>query len=573
VIPGADARSGRASTASPHKSPTGRLASGVIAVLLVGVACTIGDKGDPGAGRAARRQPLPEPPAPATRPAAGSCAGLGRLVARIRRGYVAFASPDLMLIPRAPNYVGSPSIPPHSGPWDYLARVPLVFYGPGVVPPTGPLPAPATTADIAPTLASLVGFDGWPERAGRNLARVTRRGGPRPRLVVVIVWDGGGWNALRRHPAAWPHLRRMSRRGASFPRMVIGSSPSVTAPVHATLGTGTWPRAHGIPALNVRTPEDDYTDPLLYLDPGALRLPTLADLYDAAAGNHPVVGMLASANWHLGMIGHGAAHPGGDRDPVVLLDEDGRTYGNEAIYSLPSIDDPARLESLTRALDGADGRADRAWRGFSLEDDLFVKKGNPARVVYQQHLLERLIASARFGADARPDMLFVNFKATDEAGHRWGPGSWQVGRVIAAQDRALGRLTTFLDRRVGRKRWAVVVTADHGQMPYRWESGAWPIAGGELLRDINARFDRDGDGIDVAGRVVSSGVYLHRSEMADNGLRPGAIARWVGAYTVAQNAQEELPARWRARASEPLFHAVMDRRRIAARSCSPPTGG
>jgi predicted AlkP superfamily pyrophosphatase or phosphodiesterase len=350
--------------------------------------------------------------------------------------------------------------------------------------------------------------------------------------------------------------------------MVIGSSPSVTAPVHATLGTGAWPRAHGIPALNVRTPEDDYTDPLLYLDPGALRLPTLADLYDVTADNRPVVGMLASSNWHLGMIGHGAAHPGGDRDPVVLLDEDGGTYSNEDIYSLPSIDDPARLESLTQALDGADGRADGAWRGFTLDDDLFVKKGNPARVAYEQHLLERLLSAGRFGADEQPDLLFVNFKATDEAGHRWGPGSWQVGRVIAAQDRALGRLTVFLDRRVGRGRWAVVVTADHGQMPYRRESGAWPIAGGELLRDINARFDGDGDALDVAGRVVSSGVYLHRSEMADNGLAPAAIAGWVSAYTVAQNAQEELRGTWKARGQEVLFDAVMVHDRVVARSCS-----
>ena len=473
-----------------------------------------------------------------------------------------------MLIPRAPNYVGSPSMPPHSGPWDYLARVPLVFYGPGVIASSGALGVPATTADIAPTLASLVGFDDWPARAGRSLEAVVRPQRPAPRLVVVIVWDGGGWNALRRHPSAWPHLRAMTRRGASFPRMLIGSSPSVTAPVHATLGTGAWPRVHGIPALNVRTRKDDYIDPLLYLDPSALRIPTLADLYDASAGNEPITGMLASSNWHLGMIGHGAAHRGGDRDPVVLLDENGATYSNESLYSLPSIEKPGRLAALTDSLDVADGRADASWRGFSLEDDLFVKKGNPARVAYEQDLLEQLIRVAGFGSDARPDLLYVNFKATDEAGHRWGPSSWQVGRVIAAQDRALGQLTGFLNRRVGRGRWALTVTADHGQMPLREETGAWPIAGGELVRDINERFDGDGDGIDVAGQAVSSGVYLNRSELADNGLRLGGIARWLGGYTVAENAQDELSERWRRRRNEPLFHAVMAHRRVAARSCS-----
>jgi hypothetical protein len=535
-----------------------RVVRAVLALVLAGVACTAGETG--------RSDPEPPGRRPAAAPA--PCRGLGPLVTRVRRGYVPFASPDLMLIPRAPNYVGSPSIPPHSGPWDYLARVPLVFYGPGVIASSGALGAPATTADIAPTLASLVGFDDWPARAGRSLEGVVRPRRPAPRLVVVIVWDGGGWNALRRHPSAWPHLRAMIRRGASFPRMVIGSSPSVTAPVHATLGTGAWPRVHGIPALNVRTPEDDYIDPLLHLDPSALRVPTLADLYDASAANEPITGMLASSNWHLGMIGHGAAHRGGDRDPVVLLDEDGATYSNESLYSLPSIELPGRLASLTDSLDVADGRADASWRGFSLEDDLFAKKGNPARVAYEQDLLERLIRVVGFGSDAQPDLLYVNFKATDEAGHRWGPSSWQVGRVIAAQDRALGRLTGFLNRRIGRGRWALTVTADHGQMPYRKETGAWPIAGGELVRDINERFDGDGDGIDVAAQAVSSGVYLNRSELADNGLRLESIARWVGGYTVAENAQDELPERWLPRRDEPLFHAVMAHRRVAARSCS-----
>ena len=46
--------------------------------------------------------------------------------------------------------------------------------------------------------------------------------------------------------------------------------------------------------------------------------PTLADLYDRAMGNEPLVGALASVTWHLNMASHGSLWGGGDRDIAVL---------------------------------------------------------------------------------------------------------------------------------------------------------------------------------------------------------------------------------------------------------------
>ena len=43
-------------------------------------------------------------------------------------------------------------------------------------------------------------------------------------------------------------------------------------------------------------------------------MPTLADLYDRAMGNKPIVGMVATVDIHLGMIGHGCFWNGGDQD-------------------------------------------------------------------------------------------------------------------------------------------------------------------------------------------------------------------------------------------------------------------
>ena len=57
----------------------------------------------------------------------------------------------------------------HAAVWMYLERIPLVAYGPGVIEP-GDSEDRVSLADLAPTTADLIGFDGWPsDREGRGL--------------------------------------------------------------------------------------------------------------------------------------------------------------------------------------------------------------------------------------------------------------------------------------------------------------------------------------------------------------------------------------------------------------------
>ena len=532
----------------------------VLLILLAG-ACT--RSGDPPSNPQAEDAP--------GQSESGHCRALAGLIERVRRGNVRGVAPDLLYIPRAPNYLGVPFRPTHSGPWAYVNRVPLVLYGPPFVEPRGNIDSPATMADVAPTIARLVGFDAWPDRDGRALGEGLRIEGM-PRLVVTIVWDGGGRNVLVSHSNEWPFLSSLMRRGSSYSQMTVGSSPSVTPPIHATLGTGSWPSRHGIHAIQQRLDGGVFEDPLLNLDPSAIRLSTLADLYDRAHDNRPVAAMLASSNWHLGMIGHGAQLPGGDLDPVVLIDEDGFTFTNEAIFSLPGIGDRSRLLQLIDSLDLSDGQADGAWNGDDLFgddslEDVLTKKGNPARVKYEQWLLEQFIVREQLGADKVPDLLFVNFKAADEAGHRWGMSSEQVGVVIAEQDRALRRFIRFLNERVGRNQWVLLLTADHGQTPFPKQSGAWPISGAELLADANRAFDHTDNDRALATKTLPSGLYLDLRELRASDVSKQAIARWLGSYTVGDNAEAPLRGEWRGREDEDLFDAVLIGRQVAHRAC------
>ena len=96
------------------------------------------------------------PPAPGEL-ADAACSIPHEQLLRVWRGTDGERSGQVVFVPAEPNFVGTNF--PHSGPWDYLQDVPLLWYGPGIVPPLGRVDTPATIADIAPTQARLLGFD------------------------------------------------------------------------------------------------------------------------------------------------------------------------------------------------------------------------------------------------------------------------------------------------------------------------------------------------------------------------------------------------------------------------------
>ena len=125
---------------------------------------------------------------------------------RTQRGYFEGRSGQISLLPRQPAYMASGAGGwSHSGPWPYLQRVPLVVYAPGIVPARGDVDRPVTTADVAPTYAAMlrgnIASDGTPLREVATLDKKTLTSDP-PKLIVTVVWDGGGWNTLEQ----WPDL-------------------------------------------------------------------------------------------------------------------------------------------------------------------------------------------------------------------------------------------------------------------------------------------------------------------------------------------------------------------------------
>jgi hypothetical protein len=75
------------------------------------------------------------------------------------------------------------------------------------------------------------------------------------------------------------------------------------------------------------------------------------------------------------------------------------------------------------------------------------------------------VAAEELGADDDPDLLVVSFSSNDLIGHTWGPDSQEVLDVTLRTDALVADWLRFLDERVGKGRYLLALTADHGVCP------------------------------------------------------------------------------------------------------------
>ena len=237
-------------------------------------------------------------------------------------------SGDLQMITPFPDYVAAGLT--HATPFDHTQRVPLLLFGRGLVRP-GVYDEPATLTDVSQTAASMLEFGGFTAPDGRALDDGLLPADQRepPKLLITMIWDSAGTDLLDRWSDSWPFLHRLARDGAWFSNVELNSAPANTPPSHATIGTGAYPRHHGMVDeyiwINGSLQKPNAAGPTF------MKLPTLADAYDLAMNNEPIVGGAASLSAHSStMMSHGLAWQGGDDDIAIARErEDAETGGDD----------------------------------------------------------------------------------------------------------------------------------------------------------------------------------------------------------------------------------------------------
>jgi hypothetical protein len=553
----------------PVSRTKSKLLAGALAVSLATTGCFLTDGGDPSS---ARPTPAEEGFVPRRAFLQDACKLPPEWVRLIHRGWVPGPSRghDLILVPKPPNYLGGPINASHSGPYDFLQRIPLLFYGPGFIQSLGrtSLGREVTLVNVAPTLAELMQFE-WPDRVGTSLSEILIDNPEPPRLIVEVVIDGGGWNVLEHWPDRWPNLERLMAEGTTIVDAIVGSSPSITPSVHTTLSTGAYPRLHEVTGITVRrddgslagafSTEARLTNAESTRPDSSLAIPTIGDMWDVANGNVPLVGMFATGNYPLGMLGYGAAYEGGDRDILALTQGD-EWATNSDYYSLPDYvnTEIAGPQTDIEAVDRADGAADGKWQGHEIRPI----DATPALAPWQNRAMQAVLEREGFGTDAITDLFFLNYKSPDYAGHQWNMIAPEQGDVIESVDAALADMIEWLDGNVGEDQYVVVVTADHGQTPI--DKGGWPINRAEILNDINERFDTLDNDVNIVQSTSAVSLFMNRAELADNGVRAEEIASYLSRYTINDNtpAGAEVAQEFRDRGAERIFSAVFPGRRL-----------
>jgi hypothetical protein len=466
---------------------------------------------------------------------------------------------DIALVPHPPNYMGSLTDTSHSGPYGFLQRVPLVFFGPGHVGSAGPIeiPGEVTLADVAPTVAELLDFE-WPDREGKVLDDALTSSDTPPKLIFTAVIDGGGWNVLDHWDGRWPNIKRLMQKGISIDNAVAGSSPSITPAIHTTLSMGAFPNRHKITAIVMRTDTGELTEAFVpphksraieNVDPEAnTDMPTIADLWDRSVDNEALVGMLSPGRLQFGMMGLGTAVEGGDRDIAAILSEQGDWATKRSSYSMPGYVNDLEGPDLD-AVDRSDGEADGLWRGHAMPE----VDATPAFAPWENETMQAILEREGFGADTITDLFYVNYKAPDAAGHEYNMIAPEEGETIESVDAAVGDMIDWLDENVGRGEYVFILTADHGQTPL--DAGGWPIRPLELTADLDARFDDTKNGRGIVQDTSAATLFMNAGEMRANGVRPEDVARFLLGYTFEENVApgDPFPAEFSQRSGESIF--------------------
>jgi predicted AlkP superfamily pyrophosphatase or phosphodiesterase len=421
-----------------------------------------------------------------------------------------------------------------------------------------------------PLLLALVGCPRAP--AGPPVA------GSRPRLAVVLVVDQMRADYLERFGDLYRGgLARLRRDGAVFRDAHVRHARTFTAPGHASASTGTHPARHGVVANEwydrttgavVYAADDPRvaatltgppTSPPPGRSPRQLQRLALGDwlkaerpqakVYSVALKDRAAV-MLGGqrpdrAYWYYPeQPGFGSSTWYADGAPpppwVATFNASGALYTRFLRGWVRSRDPSAYLRA---GPDRVDAEAD----GVHTEFPHAFDDGTPAgRAAFAKEILytpfgdeyalafaRALVAAERLGDDDVPDLLLVSCSSADYVGHRYGPLSHEVEDYYLRLDESLGEFLTFLDEHVGKDRYVLALTADHGALPLPEEAALRGVADARrvLEADYRAQVDaavaaalaRLGAPPEVRRHTDEDGVWLDAAAAEAAGVAPPAL--------------------------------------------------
>ena len=460
------------------------------------------------------------------------------------RAYYPGRSGQIMLVPQPGDVLTRTNSPlvafMHGSPWDYDRRIPLLFYGAPFVRP-GSYNRVAVQQDIAPTLATLLKLPLPATISGHPLKEAVNPAAGNPRAILLIVLDGMRQDYFDRHGALLPTLSRLRQEGAWFGNTRVNFLPTMTTLGHASIGTGTDPRVHGImlnsffDRLNAKS-----QNPYGSNTPNTLMALTLTDLWNSKTdGQAAIIVQGGSFEAAAGLGGHGACLFNGR--PIILTSysSDGSWETNSSCYKLPEYLKNQKSRQLWESVQGK-------WMGHDIANPVGVSR-SALFPKFQADALIAAIENEPVGAGEFTSLVFANMKAPDYVGHQYGPDSPELEATLAEQDRQLARVIQAMEKKVGANRFLVVVTADHG-MPAEPKPPRKRYFDKDIIELVNQKFDPERKAVVANFDPGNMQIFINKARLRELGLSLSQIKEFLetqpfvfAAYTEDEVERTSLP--------------------------------
>jgi predicted AlkP superfamily pyrophosphatase or phosphodiesterase len=445
---------------------------------------------------------------------------------------------------------------------------------------------------------------------------------PRPRLAVLVFFDQLRGDYLTR----WHDLfgdggfHRLEQEGAWFQNCHYDYANTFTGSGHASVAAGCRPETHGIigndwydragkkyvncveaeryeqvpPAAD---PDSKLPKPL-GISPERLLCPTLGDALkestqnkgrvvalslkdcaavlpggrkpDACYWYDPLTGAFVTSTYYRDQL-HPWVADFNKRQPAE------RWFGKEWTRLRPDLDyvkhsGPDDVEgegtgvfqgrTFPHPFDGGPGQSKRTYYA-ALYNSPF---GNELLL----ELAKQAIAAEKLGSGPAPDLLCLSFSGNDPVGHTWGPDSQEVLDVTLRADVIVKELLAYLDAKVGKGRYVLALTADHGVCPLPEVSrkqgkeagrlSAFVVAGKAeafLQEKFGAKDDLEARWLEA---IYYPWLYLNAAQMQKRKLKQAeveeALARWLEKQTGIQAAHTRSELLAGVRKDDPVGQAV-----------------
>ena len=338
------------------------------------------------------------------------------------------------------------------------------------------------------------------------------------RLVVIVVLDQFRADYLNTFASHWrAGFKTLLSEGAVFTRAQYPYFHTDTCAGHFTIATGTLPRTHGMVADTwweqqarraIECTDDDKAPVVSYGRASKLgksarnsMAPSFADELREQKPGTRVVTLSMKARSAIGLAGHGG-------DAVTWFEEavgvgsfvTSRAYAPDAVPAVRTFlardsfeTDFGKFWTLRDAPEtyryadaGVGERPRQPWTGLfpheirgatgTRDDAVALWRASPFSDAYLGRMAADLSDAFQLGRRDATDFLGVSFSATDTVGHPFGPSSRELEDTAARQDDVLGALIKYLDDKVGRERYVLALSADHGVAEVPVMRGAGRVA-------------------------------------------------------------------------------------------------